>query len=157
MSEKNFAEVLIDGVVYTLGGMEDEGYLRRVAAYLTEKIGEVRTLKGFNRMNADYQTLLIQLNLADDYFKEQQRAEDLEQQKSVLEKEAYSLKHELITTQMRLETLERELQVAKARLAADAAVEAAADTAADGAGHSEIKGSTADRERNASGGKKGRR
>lgn len=37
MSQKNYAEVLIDGVVYTLGGTEDEAYLRRVAAYLMKK------------------------------------------------------------------------------------------------------------------------
>ncbi len=109
MSDKNYAEVLIDGTVFTLAGTEDEGYLRRVAAYLNEKIGEVKRVPGFSRMNADYQTLMVQLNLTDDYFKEQERADTLETQKGILEKEAYSLKHELITTQMKLESLEKEL------------------------------------------------
>lgn len=110
MSEKNYVEVLIDGMVFTLAGTEDEGYLRRVAAYLNEKIGEVKRVPGFTRMNADYQTLMVQLNLTDDYFKEQERADTLESQKGILEKEAYSLKHELITTQMKLESLEKELK-----------------------------------------------
>lgn len=113
MSDKNYAEVLIDGTVFTLAGTEDEGYLRRVAAYLNEKIGEVKRVPGFSRMNADYQTLMVQLNLTDDYFKEQERADTLETQKGILEKEAYSLKHELITTQMKLESLEKELAASK--------------------------------------------
>lgn len=113
MSDKNYAEVLIDGTVFTLAGTEDEGYLRRVAAYLNEKIGEVKRVPGFSRMNADYQTLMVQLNLTDDYFKEQERANTLETQKGILEKEAYSLKHELITTQMKLESLEKELAASK--------------------------------------------
>ena len=73
MSQKNYAEVLIDGVVYTLGGTEDEAYLRRVAAYLNEKIGTIKKQRGFSRQNADYQNLMIHLNIADDYFKEQER------------------------------------------------------------------------------------
>ena len=103
MSQKNYAEVLIDGVVYTLGGTEDEAYLRRVAAYLNEKIGTIKKQRGFSRQNADYQNLMIHLNIADDYFKEQERADMLSGQKALLEKEAYSLKHELITMQMRME------------------------------------------------------
>ena len=44
MEQKNYTEVFIDGTVFTLGGTEDEAYLRQVAAYLNEKIGEVRKM-----------------------------------------------------------------------------------------------------------------
>ena len=114
MEQKNYTEVFIDGTVFTLGGTEDEAYLRQVAAYLNEKIGEVRKMDGFSRQSPEYQNLTIQLNLSDDYFKEQMRADDLKQQKEELEKDAYSLKHELITTQMKYEAQSRELEVAKA-------------------------------------------
>lgn len=110
MEHKNYTEVLIDGVIYTLGGTEEESYLRKVAAYLNEKIGMIKRQEGFNRQNADYQTVTIQLNLADDYFKEQERADSLAEQKAALEKEAYSLKHELITTQMELDKVKRDLE-----------------------------------------------
>ena len=50
----------------------------------------------------------MQLNIADDYFKEEERANRLENEKSELEKEIYSLKHELITTQLKMEKLEKE-------------------------------------------------
>ena len=85
MEQKNYTEVFIDGTVFTLGGTEDEAYLRQVAAYLNEKIGEVRKLDGFSRQSPEYQNLTIQLNLSDDYFKEQMRADDLKQQKEELE------------------------------------------------------------------------
>ena len=66
-------------------------------AYLNEKIGEVRKMDGFSRQSPEYQNLTIQLNLSDDYFKEQLRADDLQQQKEELEKDAYSLKHEPVS------------------------------------------------------------
>lgn len=116
MEQKNYTEVLIDGTIYTLGGLEEEFYLRKVAAYLNEKIGKVRRQDGFRRLNADYQNLTIHLNIADDYFKEQERADILAEQKAALEKDAYSLKHELITTQMKLESVEKELETARRKL-----------------------------------------
>ena len=48
-------------MVYTLGGTEDEAYLRRVAAYLNEKIGTIKKQRGFSRQNADYQNLIEQM------------------------------------------------------------------------------------------------
>ena len=109
MSQKNYTEVLIDGTIYTLGGVEGESYLQKVAVYLNDKIGKVRQQKGFSKQSAEYQALMIELNIADDYFKEQERADLLAEQKAAMEKDAYSLKHELITTQMKLENDQAEL------------------------------------------------
>ena len=36
MDSKNYTQVLIDGKIYTLGGMEDEGYLQKTASYVNE-------------------------------------------------------------------------------------------------------------------------
>ncbi len=118
MEQKNYTEVLIDGTVFTLGGAEDEAYLRKVAAYLSEKVGKIRRQDGFLKQSADYQNVTVQLNLADDYFKEQERADMLAEQKAALEKEAYSLKHKLITSQMKLESVEKELAALKKELEA---------------------------------------
>lgn len=110
MERKNYTEVLIDGRIYTLGGTEEEMYLQKVAAYINEKTGRIKKQEGFSRLSADFQAVMIELNIADDYFKEQERADRLAEQKAALEKEAYSLKHELITTQMKLENLEKEFE-----------------------------------------------
>lgn len=108
MNQKNQMEVLIDGKIYKLSGAEEEMYLQKVAAYLNGKIGKLREEEGFSRLSSDYQSVLLQLNIADDYFKEEERANRLENEKSELEKEIYSLKHELITTQMKMEKMEKD-------------------------------------------------
>lgn len=110
MNQKNYTEVLIDGKIYRLGGTEDEMYLQRIAAYLNEKISRLKKQEGFTRLSSDYQFVMEALNLADDYFKEQERANALAEQKASMEKDAYSLKHELVKTQLELEKLQRELE-----------------------------------------------
>ena len=69
MENKNYTEVYIGGRVYTLGGFEEEEYLQKVAAYVNTRASELRTQQGFLRLAADYQNVLLQLNLADDVFK----------------------------------------------------------------------------------------
>ena len=109
MNQKNQMEVLIDGKVYKLSGAEEEMYLQRVAAYLNGKIANLREEDGFSRLSADYQAVLLQLNIADDYFKEEERAKRLEEENSGLEKQIYSLKHELIRTQMELDNTKAQI------------------------------------------------
>lgn len=116
MSQKNSTEVLIDGTIYTLSGSEDELYMQKIAAYLNDKIGKMKKNKGFGRLSGEYQALMVELNITDDYFKEQTRAELLSEQKSTMERDAYSLKHELITTQMKLESMQKELDSAQEQI-----------------------------------------
>ena len=107
MDEKNYTEVLIDGNIYTLGGAEESDYLQKVAAYINDKIAALKEQPGFTRQNKDYQDVMIYLNLADDYFKTLQEAMTLRAQKDEMEKEIYSLKHELISLQMKQELAEK--------------------------------------------------
>ena len=60
------------------------------------------------RQNKDYQEVMIYLNLADDYFKAVQEARRLKDKNEDLEKEVYSLKHELIGVQMKLDAAREE-------------------------------------------------
>ena len=71
---------------------------------------------------------LIQLNIADDYFKAKAQVEKLERDLELKDKEIYDLKHDLISNQIKTETAEatmkeleaenRELLLNKARLEA---------------------------------------
>ena len=105
MDKKNYVEVLINGKIYTLCGEEDQDYLQKVAAYINSKITTLKSQPGFTRQNLDYQELMIQLNIADDYFKTLDDANRLRAQKEELERDVYSLKHELISVQMELDAL----------------------------------------------------
>ena len=69
MDSRNYTDVIIAGKVYTLGGYESEEYLQRIAGYLNGKNSELRKIDGFLRQTPDYQNILMQLNVADDYFK----------------------------------------------------------------------------------------
>ena len=110
MDTKNYTQVLIDGKIYTLGGTEDEAYLQKAASYVNEKIATMHAIPGFSKQSADYQQLMILLNIADDYFKAKENADQMEEQKDRMEKETYSLKHELVSTQMKLDGVLRDLE-----------------------------------------------
>ena len=126
MDTKNYTQVLIDGKIYTLGGTEDEAYLQKAASYVNEKIATMYAIPGFSKQSADYQQLMLLLNIADDYFKAKAQAEKLEREIEAKEKEIYNLKHDLIAEQIqsendkkeikRLDTENRELLLNKAHL-----------------------------------------
>ncbi len=116
MNEKHYAEVLIDGKIYTLGGIEEAQYLQRVAGYINEKTSQMKRQEGFTKQSQEYQAVLIELNIADDYFKAVDRAAASERRRDDMEKETYSLKHELVTTQMKLEDVEGQLKEMQGKL-----------------------------------------
>ena len=105
MDSRNYTDVIIAGKVYTLGGYESEEYLQRIAGYLNGKNSELRKLDGFLRQTPDYQNILMQLNVADDYFKAAEELAEVKETAEAQEKELYALKHQLVTVQMKLEKL----------------------------------------------------
>lgn len=104
MSSKSNTEVLIGGKVYTLSGYEGEEYLQRVAAYMNNKINEFNEMEHVRRLPADMKSTLIELNIADDFFKAKDRIEKLEKDLELKEKELYDLRHDLVSLQMQSET-----------------------------------------------------
>ena len=108
MSSKNKTQVIIAGKIYTLSGYESEEYLQKVAAYLNGKITEFRGMDGYHRLSQEMRSILLNLNIADDYFKVRKNIEELEEELSEKEKELYEFRHEMITTQVRLENAEKE-------------------------------------------------
>ena len=116
MAAKTDAEVIIDGKVLTLCGYESEEYLQKVASYLNNKHVEYRKVDSFRRQPADMQNILIQLNIADDYFKAKKQLQALEDEMEAKEKEMYDLKHQLIAAQIKLENTEKNLKDAQNEL-----------------------------------------
>ena len=108
MSSKNKTQVIIAGKIYTLSGYESEEYLQKVAAYLNGKTTEFRGMDGYHRLSQEMRSILMNLNIADDYFKVRKKIEELEEELSEKEKELYEFRHEMITTQVRLENAEKE-------------------------------------------------
>ena len=109
-SSKNYTEVLIGGKVFTLSGFESEDYLQRISNYLNHKIADCESVEGYNRQTAETRSTLLALNIADDYFKAKRQGTVLESDVQQKDKEMYELKHELISTQIRCENLEKDIE-----------------------------------------------
>ena len=91
MSSKTSAQVIIGGRVYTLSGYEEEAYLQKVASYLNGKLEEFM------------KSVLLELNIADDYFKAKAQVERLERELQQKEDESSDLKNELVSRQIEQE------------------------------------------------------
>lgn len=107
-SSRNNTEVLISGKVFTLSGFESEEYLQKISSYLNHKIEECANTEGYKKQSAETRSILLALNIADDYFKAKKLATTSEADVEVKDKEMYDLKHELISVQLRLEKTEKE-------------------------------------------------
>ena len=110
MSSKNKTQVIIAGKIYTLSGYESEEYLQKVAAYLNSKITEFKSMDGYHRLSPEMRSILLNLNTADDNFKMKKKVEDLERELADKDREIYDFKHELITSQIKLEIAEKEVK-----------------------------------------------
>ena len=116
MSAKTSAEVVIDGKVYTLSGYEGEEYLQKVAAYINNKIAEFEAMDDYRYIPLNMKGTLLQLNIADDYFKAKRQAEVFEEDSQLKDKEMYDLKHDLIEAQIQVENLTAEKEKLMAQI-----------------------------------------
>ncbi len=118
MAERNTVEVVIDGKIYQLSGAESESYLHEVAGYLNGKIASFRkSFKGYNKMEDALKSLLMEINICDDLFTEQDKVRRAQKELEEQQREAYSAKHDLINVQMKLEAALKQLEQTQMRLA----------------------------------------
>ena len=118
-SSKNFTEVLIGGKVFTLSGFESEEYLQKVSTYLNHKIDECSSSEGYRKQSAETRSVLLALNIADDYFKARKQGGTLESDIEAKDKEIKlenadkaldKLKEENKELQMKIVQLETEIK-----------------------------------------------
>ena len=69
MAAKKDIQVVIGGKVYTLSGYESEEYLQKIALYINNKMDEMDQISNYRRLSVDMQKTLLELNMADDYYK----------------------------------------------------------------------------------------
>ena len=112
-SSKNYTEVLIGGKVFTLSGFESEDYLQKVSTFLNHMIEECSNSEGYRKQSAETRSILLALNIADDYFKARKQGGSLESDIEAKDKEMYDLKHELISVQIKLENAEKSMDKLK--------------------------------------------
>lgn len=113
MKKMNDIEVVINNKKYTLSGYESASYLKSVAAYINGKHDELKVKEAFSRLDVEMRNVLLELNIADDYFKAKQQVEELTKENKKKSDELFDIKHELVTQQTRLEAAQKELQTLK--------------------------------------------
>lgn len=106
---KNESKVLIGGNVYTLSGDESEEYLQRVALYMNKKMDEVRSSDNGKKLNTRLQSVLLAINIADDYFKMKTQTEENEDMEAKLKDEMASLRLEMEKLQGQLDQKNQEI------------------------------------------------
>ena len=95
-------EVIIDGNVIPLSG-GDSAYLRQVAAYIDNKIAELRQNRAYARQNSERRAQILWLNLADDCLQARAESAELKEEAAAHAAEVYSLKRELVEQRLRME------------------------------------------------------
>ncbi len=108
--KRNDTEVFINNKRYTLTGYESEEYLQKVAAYINSKISELKTLESYRMLDSDLRTLLLEVNIADDYFKIKGRFDDSENDSDSKSGEIFQLKHEIMSLNSKLEKANKEIE-----------------------------------------------
>ena len=112
---KNDVEVIINNKRYVLCGYESDEYLQKVATYLNGKYAEFKIQENFNKLDPEMKNILMQINVADDYFKAQKQVSDLEEDAQRKDNEIFDMKHEVIAYQTKMEALQKQIE----RLEAD--------------------------------------
>lgn len=106
MDKRNSFDITIAGKSYTLCGNESNEYLKSVGSYIEEKYNSFAQELSFRSQPMDTQHILLQLNIADDYFK---CREELYISKRKFEEQALELeklKSSLVSMQVKYENLE---------------------------------------------------
>ncbi len=106
MTQKNEVQVVIGGKVLTMSGTEDEMQIQRVASCVNRMIKKLEGTEVYHSLPTDMKPLLIELNIAEELIRTQERCDELEADLQMKENELSELKQTLVDAQLRLERIE---------------------------------------------------
>lgn len=113
MKTMNDIEVIINGKQYTICGYESEEYLQKIASYINGKYTEFKTKDFYNKLDNDMKNILLEINVADDYFKTLKQVKELEEENELRSGDIFDMKHEVISAQTQLDSVKKELEALK--------------------------------------------
>lgn len=117
MEQKHDIEVIIQNKRYTLCGDESEEYLQKIASYINGRYAMYKEKDVYKHLDADLKNKLIQINIADDYFKAKGKIDELKAMNDQKSEEIYDIKHEVIAAQTELSEAKKEMERMKKELA----------------------------------------
>lgn len=108
MNTMNDVEVIINNKRYTLSGYESGDYLQKVASYINTKHTEFALMENYKKLDVDMRNILMQINIADDYFKAIDQIREMTEEADVNGNEMFDLKHEVIASHTKLDALQKD-------------------------------------------------
>lgn len=106
-NETTEIEVLLEGKVYKISGCESVEYMQKVANYINAKERELKASSSYNKLPDALRAYLMNLNIADDYFKMKQKYEEIKSQLEKQDRDIYRIKHEAADLQTKLAQMKR--------------------------------------------------
>ena len=116
MNQYRDTEVIINNRRYTISGYESEEYLQKIASFINNKHHEYKNRDAYKFLDSDLIHILMQINIADDYFKLKEKLKEMEEESEFKSNEIYDFKHEVISTQTKLDSAQKELEEVKNEL-----------------------------------------
>ena len=116
MKNKNDAEVLINGRRYTICGFESAEYLQKVATYINSKYAEFKNQDYYYNLDMELRSILLAINIADDYFKTEKEKQSLTRENEHKDKIILDMKHEVIDKEKENDDLRQKLEAAEKRI-----------------------------------------
>ncbi len=116
MNKYHDIEVIINNKRYTLSGYESEEYLQKIASYINSKHTEFRDKDAYKFLDSDLKNILMQINIADDYYKALDKLKEIQNDTELKSNEIFDLKHEIVSTQTKLTSAEKDLEELKKEL-----------------------------------------
>lgn len=116
MNKMNDIEVIINNKRYNLRGYESEEYLHKIASYINNKHLEFKKQDFYRMLDSEMKNVLMQINVADDYFKIRQQVKEIEVETDNKSNEIFEIKHDLISTQTKLDASTKQIEALKHEL-----------------------------------------
>lgn len=116
MKNKNDVEVLINGRRYTICGFESAEYLQKVATYINSKYAEFKNQDYYYNLDMELRSILLAINIADDYFKTEKEKQSLTRENEHKDKIILDMKHEVIDKEKENDDLRKKLEAAEKRI-----------------------------------------
>jgi cell division protein ZapA len=113
---ENRVDVVVNGEIFTIKSHESVDYLQRLAHYTSKRMDEISSKHAAVMINERIRTLLIALNIADDYFKVEPELTRLTAEREHFVKEMSRIQEENIMLSEKVHSLQRELTHARAEL-----------------------------------------
>lgn len=110
MDKKTDVEVMINNKKYVICGYESPDYLEQIAIYINKKLAALKAEEWYNHVDNDIKNVLLEVNLADDYFKAEQKIRELESDRTQSNEDLFDLKHDAVKRQTELELLQRKIE-----------------------------------------------